>query len=171
MVRLRSPEPGRGQSLQSVAGRNLGEGGPRRPLQVVARRRDHYFLPFRRFGPGCSGPVFPVAAPGPALASARRFLRLYSDWSWQFPVGLLALTVVNYLIARRLWKGAGKFWLWGESSPMWLALGLLKIRRFFPFRSDEGCAGLYPAMLAVMVAPTVGINRWTRCGSQRWWRL
>lgn len=55
----------------------------------------------------------------------------YSSWSWQFPVGLLALTVVNYLIARRLWKGAGKFWLWGGILTNVLALGLLKYADFF----------------------------------------
>lgn len=33
---------------------------------------------------------------------------------------------------------------------------------------QNGCAGLYPAMLAVMVAPTVGINRWIRYGLLLW---
>ncbi len=31
-------------------------------------------------------------------------------------------------------------------------------RRSVPPSARSGCAGLYPAMLAVMVAPTVGIN-------------
>ncbi|STT86017.1 L-cystine uptake protein TcyP [Klebsiella pneumoniae] len=34
---------------------------------------------------------------------------------------------------------------------------------------QDGCAGIYPAMLAVMVAPTVASTRWIRCGLPPSW--
>lgn len=42
---------------------------------------------------------------------------------------------------------------------VWVYLNLLLVSASFGTTiGQNGCAGLYPAMLAVMVAPTVGIN-------------
>jgi len=56
---------------------------------------------------------------------------LYGTWSWQFPVGLLALIAMNHWIARRLWEGGGRPWLWTGIGLNVLALGLLKYSGVF----------------------------------------
>jgi D-alanyl-lipoteichoic acid acyltransferase DltB (MBOAT superfamily) len=53
-------------------------------------------------------------------------LVFYGTFSWQFPLGLLALTVVNWAIARRLWERGGRGWLAAGIALNVLALGLLK---------------------------------------------
>jgi D-alanyl-lipoteichoic acid acyltransferase DltB (MBOAT superfamily) len=53
-------------------------------------------------------------------------LAFYGTWSWQFPVGLVALIALNHGIARRLWEGRGQPWLWAGIGLNVLALGLLK---------------------------------------------
>lgn len=55
----------------------------------------------------------------------------YATWAWEFPLGLLALTVVNYLIGRRLHRGGAKAWLWGGIALNIGALVLLKSAGFF----------------------------------------
>ncbi len=57
-------------------------------------------------------------------------LVFYGTWSWQFPLGLLALTAANHWFARRLWRGAGSPWLWAGIGVNVLALGLLKYSAF-----------------------------------------
>jgi D-alanyl-lipoteichoic acid acyltransferase DltB (MBOAT superfamily) len=58
-------------------------------------------------------------------------LVFYGTWSWQFPLGLLALIAVNHWIARRLWEGSGRSWLWAGIGLNVLALGLLKYSGVF----------------------------------------
>ena len=58
-------------------------------------------------------------------------LVFYGTWSWQFPVGLLALVAANHWFARRLWEGGGRAWLVAGIGLNVLALGLLKYSGVF----------------------------------------
>lgn len=55
----------------------------------------------------------------------------YGTFSWQFPLGLLALTLANHWCARRLWSGAAKRWLWLGIGANLLVLAVLKYTGFF----------------------------------------
>lgn len=56
---------------------------------------------------------------------------LYGAWSWEFPLALALLTLINFGVGRRLWAGGGRFWLWGGIGVNVLALALLKYANFF----------------------------------------
>ena len=77
----------------------------------------------------------------------------YATWSWTFPVGLLALTAVNYMIGRRLWSAPSLPWLVAGIALNIASLATLKYSSGFVTAVLHATGALGPHQMLQLLLP------------------